>query len=310
MYCPEPEEEEFEPPWRAWSAEDNLFYRYFSPTDGRVYHYTRQGSFRGIVDTFTFWCTDVRFFNDRTEVDHAYALLKKLLGKKEAEYGPDRLQTDVVRAISNGLKAPDPSSRYVVCFSKKPDDLNQYRAYASPGAGYCIGFELDDLWDLARAHGGTVGACLYGAREQEHVVEELLDDSVRELDQYFPVRGRGDINEDLVGARASAFLRSFARFAPLFKSGAFKEEEEIRIVFGDPNAATDIQFRCGEVAMVPYRAVSLSLADSRKLVPAVIYIKGTSEPELTKMGAEQFLLARGIAPSILEDSRLPYRETI
>lgn len=289
--------------------EDLLFIRYFFPAQGRLYHYTKQGSFSGILSTFSFWCTDVRFCNDRTEIDHAYSLLRKVLAEVEAEFTSRELQFEVISAIKQGLDSPNASARYVVCFSKKPDDLNQYRAYASPGAGYCLGFDSDDLLNLAENHGGTVGRCLYGARDQETVVTELLDESLKELEQYFPVRGRGDVNEDLVASRAHAFLDSFSRFAPLFKNGAFKEEEEVRIVFGDP-VGDKVQFRCGEVAMVPYRVVPLSYGDARKIVPEIIYIKGTPDFELTTMGAEQFLLGQGMSPSILEPSKVPYRETV
>lgn len=319
MYCPDPEFDDFTEGdyfedeygyWHAWTAEDKILINYFDPDARRVYHYTTQSGLLGILSTLTFRLTDIRFFNDRTEVEHAYAVLEKILEPKGKQLASLTLQGEVVQRILRLAMESARPVRYVACFSTKPDDLNQWRAYASPGAGYSVGFELDELRQFASQHGATVGQCIYGAKEQGKIITELLDEALWQLEQYFPGRGRGSINEDLAVARSVQFVEAFSRIAPLFKNGTFQEEEEIRIIFGEPEQLSSLGFRCGGSAIIPYREASLKLPDGRIIFPQIVYIKGTENPKLTRLGIERFLVANGIDTSILEDSKVPYRESI
>jgi hypothetical protein len=293
-----------------WSTEDNIFFKYFIPKEGRYYHYTTQGGLIGIMSSLTFRVTDIRFFNDLTEVDHAYSVLGSIIKAKYEQIENTNLQGEVLLRIQSLITESVRPVRFVSCFTSKADDLNQWRSYASPGAGYSMGFDLNDLYELADSYGALVGRCIYGTFDLERIVDKLLTDALWQLDQYFPVRGRGSINEDLVEARSNRFVEYFARIAPLFKNGAFKEEEEIRVIFDAPEDSASIAFKNGDTAIVPYLEVSLRLADGEIVFPKTIHIKNTETPAITRLGVEQFLLTKGIDLYILENSNVPYREKI
>ncbi len=293
-----------------WSREDEIFYNYFKPEDSKYFHYTTQDGLVGILSSLSFRSTDIRFFNDSTEVKHAYSFLKDKIDTKKNQTGYTDLKGEVLRRIQSLISETVRPVKYVVCFSSKEDDLNQWRSYASPGAGYSMGFDLGDLGEFAASHGAIIGRCIYGTFDLERIVAELLTDALWQLEQYFPERGAGSINEDLVEARSIRFVELFARIAPLFKNGSFEEEKEMRVIFDEPQKTENIGFRSGNAAIIPYLEVSLELPDGRILFPETICVKNTEMPNLTRLGVEKFLLVKRIDPSILKESSVPYREKI
>ncbi|MDB6073290.1 MAG: hypothetical protein JWO89_930, partial [Verrucomicrobiaceae bacterium] len=141
---------------------------------------------------------------------------------------------------------------FVLCFSDKHDDLNQCRSYASPGNGYCIGYQSASLKMFAAYNRARLGKCVYSGEKQEEVVNQLVAFFLDDLMGYFPFFGPGELNEGLIEKRAVLFWRYFQQVAPLFKHPAFAEEEEARIVLHLPATSKDIKFRSGPMSIVPY----------------------------------------------------------
>jgi hypothetical protein len=199
---------------------------------------------------------------------------------------------------------------YVLCFSTKFDDLTQWRSYASPGLGYCIGITSNLLSALAERYNGRLGRCVYSCREQEIIVSELLTRSLKNLESYFPHYGAGDINEGLVQARVTAFGDYFSRVAPLFKNPAFLEESEVRLVFDGQTAGLPIQFRSGTTSIVPFIELSFSISEDLSLTPETVMIKACSNPAFVAQATRRFLQHHAYDRELLNTSSIPYREGI
>jgi hypothetical protein len=91
----------------------------------RIYHYTDANALINILRNRTLWATHILHLNDPNE----YTKPRETADRIAREIG---LQMQA--ASHRGLS-------YVVCFSRKEDDLNQFRSYADDGKGYCICFE-------------------------------------------------------------------------------------------------------------------------------------------------------------------------
>ena len=203
------------------------------------------------------------------------------------------------------------TERYVACFSTKFDDLNQWRSYASPGSGYCVGFSGDSLRNLAYNYSGYLGRCVYSRTTQESIVLELLSRFLADLDNYFPYFGSGEINEGLFESRVEGFSSLFGKIAPLFKNPAFKEEAEVRLIF-EPfeEGYDDVSFRAGKHSIIPYIAVESQLGDDYWVKPEKIVVKSSPHQELCIQGVKRLCTSLGLMEDIVVTSTIPFREEV
>jgi hypothetical protein len=292
---------------RFFSPTELFFIKHFSHRGRTLYHYTRQEALISILGNRVLRATDVRHFSDYSEVEYAYQLLKDLVGARAAvnAYG---LEKGFLELIQSNVSPNVTGQLYVVCFSTKFDDLNQWRSYASPGLGYCIGFKTELLDMLAREYGGRLRRCVYSRKQQELIVNELLDRFLKDLETYFPHYDRGDINEGLVQSRAAAFAEEFAQVAPLFKNPAFRDESEVRLIFTGPSPALPVQFRSGTTSIVPFVELSFEITDELTLTPEAVVIKTCSNPTFVGQATRTFLVFNGYDGQIVNWSSIPYRE--
>lgn len=141
--------------------------------------------------------TNARHFSDYSEVEYAYQLLTDLVSRLESNtpYGLEQGFLDLLRSQVTSDAFAD---SYVLCFSTKFDDLNQWRSYASPGLGYCIGFASHQLEALAERYAGRVGRCIYSRKDQETIVSELLAQSLKTWKAIFLTKDPETLMKDLL----------------------------------------------------------------------------------------------------------------
>jgi Protein of unknown function (DUF2971) len=291
------------------TPEERFFTHHFSNRAPTLYHYTRQEGFIPILSARVLRATNIRHFSDYSEVEYAYQLLTDLISHLESNT-PYGLEQGFLELLRSQVTSDAFADSYVLCFSTKFDDLNQWRSYASPGLGYCIGFASHHLEALAKRYVGRVGRCIYSRKEQETIVRELLAQSLRNLESYFPHYGPGDINEGLAQARVSAFGAYFSRVAPLFKNPAFADESEVRLVFDGQRSGLPILFRSGSTSIVPFIELSLAVAEDFSVMPASIMIKACSNPVFVAHATRRFLQHNGYERELVGASAIPYREGI
>jgi hypothetical protein len=63
----------------------------------------------------------------------------------------------------------------VVCFCKDDDLLSQWRGYSGGSYGYSLGFDTDNLNNLASSRNFVLGPCIYDRADQERIVREICD---------------------------------------------------------------------------------------------------------------------------------------
>lgn|GEM_PF-5339743 len=291
------------------TPEEQFFTHHFSNRARTLYHYTRQEGFIPMLSERVLRATNVRHFSDYSEIEYAYQLLGDLVSGLESSrpYGLERGFLDLLRSR---VTSDAFSDSYVICFSTKFDDLNQWRSYASPGLGYCIGFSSADLEALAERYEGRVARCIYSRQDQETIVSELLAQSLKNLESYFPHYGPGDINEGLAQARVRAFGEHFSRIAPVFKNPAFADESEVRLVFDGQRSGLPIRFRSGSTSIVPFIELSLAVAENSSVTPASVMIKACSNPAFVAQATRRFLQYNGYDRELVNASIIPYREGI
>lgn len=291
------------------TPEEQFFAYHFSNQAPNLYHYTRQEGFIPMLSERVLRATNVRHFSDYSEIEYAYQLLGDLVFKLESS-NPYGLERGFLTLLRSQVTSAAFADSYVLCFSTKFDDLNQWRSYASPGLGYCIGFASADLESLARQYEGRVGRCIYSRKDQETIVSELLAQSLRNLESYFPHYGPGDINEGLAQTRVKAFGEYFSRIAPLFKNPAFSDESEVRLVFDGQRSGLPIHFRSGSTSIVPFIELSLAISEKISVMPSSVMIKACSNPPFVAQATRRFLQYNGYDRELVNASIIPYREGI
>lgn len=120
----------------------------------RVYHYTTARGLKGILKNRTMWATHALYLNDPEERKHGIQLINDVLDlQDDMEHGNERSGLLRKRIISECREtlAEDPrtsalsNAGFFLSFSKKRDDLSQFRTYSNGGAGYCVGFNYERL---------------------------------------------------------------------------------------------------------------------------------------------------------------------
>lgn len=288
------------------SFEDRFFWHHFSYRGRSLYHYTRQDAFISILSNQNFYISNVRHFSDYSEIEYAYEVLQTTISEfsGKATYGLERAFLEQVVQDAK----PDQHDSYVLCFSTKYDDLNQWRSYAAPGLGYCIGFSTDSLSQLAERYGGRLGQCIYSRKAQREIINEALGYALRDLSTYFRHYGPGEINEGLVEARSKRFITHFSSIAPLFKNPAFSDESEVRLIFDIANSSVPIRFRSGNTSIVPFFEAGFQVNDLRAISPDTVVVKTCSRPEFVSASAKKFLIGCGYEKVSVSSSTIPFRE--
>jgi len=128
-----------------------LITRHFHPSANDVlYHYCSSSSFQAILESGKIRFSDINMLNDNAEMHWGYSVFEEAAGKlikiaekRETLKGLDKIFFDKVDAVIAPLQRR--LHPFVACFSREPDLLGQWRAYADDARGYSIGFDASAL---------------------------------------------------------------------------------------------------------------------------------------------------------------------
>ena len=197
-----------------------IFDRVFKPETGcRLYHYCSTPTFLSVLQNGALRFSDVNMMNDGEEGRYGYTLFEQaaneLLKLAKDQVSLDGLGPDFFDQVDSYLSPKQLHSHPVVaCFSKAPDVLSQWRAYAQDAQGWAIGFAGDAI-DLMPV---TVLDVLYEPSEQLEEVRNSL------AAMYFLWRKDGGEFETAIGDSA----RLLASLMLAYKHPSFGEEQEVR----------------------------------------------------------------------------------
>src|SRR5262245_10894107 len=106
-----------------------------------LYHYTDAKGLCGIFETQQLWFTDYRHLNDPSEFLHGLGFARECASR--LKQGADFKKQNFLDEFINRFTQETFDKRfefYVASFSREPNDLSQWRAYADNGRGFAIGF--------------------------------------------------------------------------------------------------------------------------------------------------------------------------
>lgn len=233
--------------------------------DDFLFHYTSTSGLIGILSNQLIWLTNAGFLNDTEELAYgANTVARRLRERSEHELStqPSGVSTQYVastlKGVAESLERFDDGNPigipfpFVSCFSKKRDDLSQWRGYAT--GGYCIAFHRDSLESSMSPVGGILddGQHLPMLEDVEYgpKASGIVDQHVSNLALFLRDRGQGAPPEgvDIYFLIKEVLLSCLIRI----KHPAFSQESEVRMYSIDHG---DVNFRPSALGPVPYMQV-------------------------------------------------------
>lgn len=200
----------------------------------KLYHYTSKESFLGIIKNKTLWASEILFMNDIKESKIPFEIFQNLINEKRNSDIKKKIE-DVQNVKNINLfdfyKTFEGFNIYVISFSEKENDLNQWRIYGENGSGCCLEFNANELKlaidrnlkILELSTNGKIGEkyklnwkkCCYDKNEQESEIQSVLE--------Y--IKNKNNPDEIL-----NAIQKKLLEFSTYFKDAAFSDEKEVRLL--------------------------------------------------------------------------------
>jgi hypothetical protein len=276
-----------------------------------IYHYTNDAGLMGIIEKGEFWCTHISYLNDPTEIHHGIApALKRIRAASATKGGEFTLfAKPLLKALGDNLHHL--AQFFICCFSRRADDLGQWRAYGDSGRGYAIGFETELLEKAfndrpgGHSHSFLMEYSEQDFRELQHQITDMG------LSLVPAPHGRdlsGKAIGNYMGCLAHVLAENVIAAALPFKHPAYENEEELRFLemYAAGTGLDLVQHRSRGNRRVPYVVV-----DWRKVSPEAIkriVIGPAAEPDRARIFAKECMSAAD-APSGVKiiRSKIPYR---
>lgn len=229
-----------------------------------LYHYTSIEGLRGILSTQSLWATNYRFLNDRTEIILFKEKLKAYLVPTAREFLSALIFDGKARPGDfdkyGGFEkacAREAQNFVETCFNTFQDEiyltsfcgtshdeyirkhglLSQWRGYGL-GGGVCVEFDTRQLIELLKAESkrfehwaGQVTAAIYGDANAPIQQQAELLEIVDVARDYFRAMCAGIVDGSHQPPEAGNYLPAFVNGIARYKHRAFKEEQEVRIVW-------------------------------------------------------------------------------
>lgn len=197
-----------------------VFDRVMTPAPGTNYfHYCSSATFLAIGEGGRLRFSDANMMNDGSEGRYGYALFERAANQLLEEIGThpalEGLSSGFFDKIDEWLSPKQLYSHPIIaCFSRRPDVLSQWRAYADNAAGWAIGFSGEAL----NAMPATMLDVVYDPdRQMEEVRNHLA---------AMYLLSRDDDGKKELASNA----RLLASFLHAYKDPSFREEDEVRLL--------------------------------------------------------------------------------
>ena len=216
------------------------------PKPKYLYHYTNSEAFLSIIQNKSLWASNIFFQNDISEISFSYDLLKDEMEKLENEYSElleCNIEFNKMQGIENIFKYED---IYTVSFSTKKDDLGQFRGYGHGSLGFSMEFNVNKVIEYLdkvslsnKAFDYMFIKCIYEKGKQISIIQEIIKDVID---------GKYSNKENIL----IHILVRMLLFAPIFKSDAFCEEDEWRLIIRNIKDIENCRERVGKLYFIPY----------------------------------------------------------
>lgn len=281
-----------------------------------VFHYATLESFLSIVESQSFYFTNLNYLNDRKEYNHGVQIILETL-KDQANNKASESKLKILSYVEKNLESINKSSRYIACFSKNGDLLSQWRAYGNQGKGVSIGFKTSDL-----GYFDGVSLSSMNIEYREEFQRKIINEIIKIIIDYFEnIKDLIDwdgYNYELLVSKS--IITIIEEFISNFKDPSFDEEKEFRLEYkidGNINEKDNnkLLFRSNGSLIIPFYKIeyvdkndNLSIGWQYKKLPIEKIIIGPSlDYELNKNSIESFLLKFGYENIEIIQSKIPYR---
>lgn len=272
------------------------------PTENnnKVYFYCSLESAFNIIKSSVIFSSDLSYMNDADEltfgIDILIAALQEIASKQKTD---DELKgwinsfinnQDYRRELREHLKK-DPI--YISCFTRKHDDLNQWRAYGDNGYGVCLHFDFNMLLGDSGSDDFYMDDVIYlhdGSKVSENIKLDKWIDELETIEEMFKrfydslEANTSDFSAILQSNTIPYYIKRRIRF---YKNITFKEEEEFRQVCLNENEKYQKKIRVRKEYLVPYIELPLRKSISKR-------IKG----RLTEEWGDSSLVGITIGPAV------------
>jgi hypothetical protein len=277
---------------------------------GPLYHYTSIEAFLNIVQSKSFYASDIYYMNDATEISYAVGLAESIIGAGTADgILPPEFSASLKQALYNTQLA----KVFGISFSLERDALSQWRGYGG-GAGLALCFNPEKAMKLAAANGLALVKCEYDQSRQVSLIKDTLRSVVAAI-KSSPRPLASEVIE-------RECLLQLCPVLSKIKHPAFRDENEWRMlskVYEDAYEGTHPEkcgYRAGKSVIIPYMKVELEVdygpdTDQRKDLGFHDVLLGpTQTKELSWKSVMNFLQSNNVKYSQITPSGAPYRASV
>ena len=313
--------------WDEWDA------RHQDPP-AILYHYTAADGLLGMLQSHQIWATNVRFMNDRSELDYGINLVGRVF--EEDQFVSKLPQQDrpafakkkaAIRSMLDDVEKR--TTHFAISFCEKANLLSQWRGYGQSGSGFALGLQTNRLREFIAEPRPNVRPeefvavilrrVIYDKHAQEHFVRSWIRAIAKSI--RFDRRVKLPTQTQFPYTVLDTVLnRLLYECLVCFKHPGFHEEEEWRLIqqgrVGDKDV-TRVDFRTRSGRIVSYTPLTFrSTAEKRQPkrgdVNALPVVAITYGPTLDPGGSERalraFLASRGYDADriVIRPSGIPF----
>lgn len=273
-----------------------------------IYHYCSVETLFSIIKYKKLWLSDANFMNDKYEITWINEVLNQVFEKLKKENIND---IDTIEEFRSLYKSLQHKKRYIMCFSKEPDLLSQWRGYGDDAKGVSIGFNLENnsiFNDKATIIYFQGKQCSIKENNYFLYAEEVKYNDNEFLQKLISVCKNmdNDVKEHLANALKDMDI--------LTKHPYFKEENEVRLIYtpedyDNSNALnkeelcekiSPLQFRTSNSKIIPYYEIDiqndLNIIKEIRFGPKCIIDKDTLQDFLNNNGMQEVDIIFSDAP--------------
>lgn len=286
-----------------------------------LYHYTSLNGFIGVLQNSSIWATHTSYQNDSSEFFHGLDHAKHFAGSIFME---DDYLSAFGWEVRHAMEQVRPDNLFIASFSEKPDLLSQWRGYCPPGAGLCLGFDIDALRKFCLDRGYRLEKCIYQHTDQENSISSLVDECLklfpkpsitRQEYNQLPSKQQVDAeidyriltSEGAAKTEAKVALewlqKQIIEVAPLFKNHGFHEEAEWRIVAHNPKVPRN--FRAAKSYIAPYIELPV-LGETKSDVLKEVIVGPSPNQQRCASSVQEFLKDGGFFDVEVRLSKIPF----
>jgi len=290
------------------------WFKFHQQIPTHLFHYTNDVGLQGILSSNRLWATNISFLNDASELIYACDLVNVTLEECMEKYDSNIVKEFLGRSMKTFNAFDGFYDAYVFCFCEDDDLLSQWRAYGTRGGGYAIGIQSKFIGmrtPLANPVDFLLRKIIYKPEEQKNLIEKLILELSDLLCDVAKMYGEEGGNE-AIPHFCHSLRDQIAEYLICFKSPAFKEEKEWRVIYVSAllEGLDRIEFRASRGNIVPYVELDISPSvgvNSNKIPIGKIVHGPTLHPVITKKSLNLYLRKLGYAFVGVLGSNIPLR---